>query len=114
MCTSGSAGLKSSHAKAIAKVLGECPDDVKLLDAASIRIKTSKRNLVEHKRLLAVLQQRVLTRRAQVRSTIEDWEKCFYAHHKRLPTLHEDTEYHMLIKTREHIRTLLCTWQIAV
>lgn len=72
-------GLQSSHAKAIANVLSGCPTEVKLLDATTVQIEALKRAnrkppqsvADEHKRLLAVLQQKVISRRAQVRSSIE-------------------------------------------
>jgi len=112
--------LKTTHAKAIAKIFGNCTPDLVLFDTCRQQIKAQRQASKkppqsiqnQHERLLAKFQTLILVKKSE-RQKITGWETNFYAKNA-LPRLDEDIEYQGLIKERNAIRNLLCKWKITL
>lgn len=109
--------MTSTLAVAIQKALGE-DQDLVCFDKLHVKLKSLKRkpsNTEEtnYARLLATLQQKVLSKKTNIADSIKNYEeKDYYKNHYRLPV--EEKDYIELCNKLKYMKKLLRKWNITL
>lgn len=109
-------GLTSTLAIAIHKAIGE-DQDIVYFDKLHTKLKFLRRKPsnteeTDYRRMLALLQQKVLSKKTNVACSIQKYEKDFYLKHHRLPV--EQEEYNELCSKLKYMKKLLRKCKISL
>ena len=111
--------LKTKLATAIAKTIGisdnlkwfdDVRADLKVLKHAKEPLPTNKKE--EHDHLVAVLQSKVLQRKAELKEKIRKYELEHHKKKEHLPKPTLDQHYKLLFKDLKNVKWLLSMWNV--
>ena len=108
--------LRSKHAIAIQKIVGDCPDiiffDNMYTMLKSLKRRATREEISSYEGILAKLQAMVIHIRRDVTIFIMKFEEEHYKQNGSLPS--EDPKYMELCRKLKNIKTLLRNWKITI